>query len=75
VGEGTRAVFQLNVPVRPTIKGNTAVAGKLRITVLAPANASLTAVDWTQVDRDYTRGWRIDVRGADDRYVVKLEGN
>jgi hypothetical protein len=45
------------------------------MSVLTPADASLKAVDWTTVDRDYTRGWRIDVRGSGDRFVVKLEGN
>jgi hypothetical protein len=69
----TQAVFQLNVPSRPTVKGNTAVAGRLHVTVLSPANASLTVVDWTRVDRDYTGGWRIDVRGAGNRFVVRLE--
>lgn len=73
VSPGTRAVFQLNVPARPTIKGNTAVAGRLRMTVLSPAGASLTVVDWTAVDADYTSGWRIDVRGPGDRFVVRLE--
>jgi len=71
VGPDTQAVF--DVPTRPTIKGNTAVAGKLRMTVVTPANASLTAVDWTKVDRDYTSGWRIDVRGPGNRFVVRLE--
>ena len=75
VAPGIQAVFQLNVPVRPTIKGNTATAGRLRMSVLSPANASLMAVDWTTVDRDYTRGWRIDVRGTGNRFVVKLESN
>ena len=73
VGPDTQAVFQVNVPARPTIEGNTAIAGKLRMTVLAPANASLTAVDWTKADRDYTSGWRIDVRGPGGRFVVRLE--
>jgi len=73
VGPETQAVFQLNVPVRPTIKGNTAVAGALRMTVLSPVGASLTAVDWTKVDPDYTSGWRIDVRGPGDRFVVRLQ--
>ena len=63
------------MPVRPTIEGNTATAGKLRMTVLSPTGASLTAVDWTKVDPDYNRGWRIDVRGSGNRFVVKLEGN
>lgn len=74
VAPDTHAVFQLDVPVRPTIKGNTAVAGKLRMTVLSPTDAKLAAVDWSRVDRDYSSGWRIDVRGAGDRFVVRMEG-
>jgi hypothetical protein len=72
---GTDAVFQLNVPVKPTIKGNMATAGKLRMTVLSPAGATLSVVDWTKVDRDYTGGWRIDVRGQGGQFVVKLEAD
>jgi len=72
---GTDAVFQLNVPVKPTIKGNIATAGRLRVTVLSPAGARLTAVDWTKVDKDYTRGWRIDVRGQGNQFMVKLEAD
>ncbi|SEL09622.1 hypothetical protein SAMN05428989_1421 [Pseudoxanthomonas sp. GM95] len=71
----TAAIFQLNVPVQPKIKGNTATAGKLRVTVLSPVGASLTAVDWTKVDKDYTRGWRLDVRGPGSQFVVKLEAD
>lgn len=74
-GPGTMAVFQLNVPVQPTIKGNTATAGRLRMTVLSPAGASLSAVDWTKVDKDYTRGWRIDVRGQGNQFIVQLEAD
>lgn len=74
-GAGIDAVFQLNVPVRPVISGNTATAGRLRMTVLAPAGARLTAVDWTGIDPDYTQGWRIDVRGRGDGFTVKLETN
>jgi hypothetical protein len=73
VAPDTRAVFQLNVPARPRVSGNTVVAGKLKMTVLAPADADLAVVDWTHVDSDYTAGWRIDVRGAGDRFVVRLE--
>lgn len=72
---GTEAVFQLNVPTKPTIEGNIATAGALRVTVLSPAGARLTAVDWTKVDKDYTRGWRLDVRGPGNQFIVKLEAN
>jgi hypothetical protein len=72
VSSGTNAVFQVNTPVRPVISGNTAIAGSLKITVVSPSNATLTAVDWTSVDGDYESGWRLDVRANDGRYIVKL---
>jgi hypothetical protein len=71
-GSGTQATFQVNVPSRPTISGNTATAGDLRITVLSPANATLQAVDWTTVDDDFNSGWRIDVAGGSGQYIVQL---
>ncbi|MGY1425053.1 hypothetical protein [Lysobacter sp. A289] len=73
LGRGTRAIFQLNVPVKPKIDGNQATAGDLRIRVLEPANAVLSAHDWSSVDADeFKRGWRIDVKGGDTGYVVEL---
>jgi hypothetical protein len=70
LGEGTQAIFQVNVPAKPTINGNTATAGHLKMTVVSPANATLSAVDWTTVNPDYTSGWRIDVRGPGNQFVV-----
>lgn len=76
LGANTRAVFQLNVPQQPTIAGNLAQAGALRLRVLSPANATLSALDWTTrsgADETYRRGWRIDVAGGVDGYVVELD--
>jgi len=70
LGDGTQAIFQVNVPVKPTISGNSATAGHLKMTVVSPANAALSVVDWTTVDHDYTSGWRIDVRGPGNQFVV-----
>ena len=73
LGPGTRAVFQLNVPERPRIEGNQAVAGNLRVRVLEPANATLAVHDWSSVDaQEFRRGWRLDVSGSDTGYVVAL---
>jgi hypothetical protein len=71
-GSNTQAIFQVNVPVRPTISGNTARAGDLVVTVLSPANATLQAIDWTGVDSDFNSGWRIDVSGGTGEYLVQL---
>ncbi|MGY0798316.1 hypothetical protein ACW7G0_04585 [Lysobacter sp. A286] len=73
LGTGTRAIFQINVPTRPEINGNEATAGGLRVRVLEPANAVLTAHDWSSVDaQEFRRGWRIDISGSDTGYVVEL---
>ena len=68
----THATFQVNVPVQPTISGQSASAGDLRVQVLSPANATLQAVDWTTVDADFNSGWRIDISGGTGDYVVVL---
>lgn len=76
LGANARAVFQLNVPRPPTIAGNTATAGDLRVRVLSPPDATLSALDWTTrsgPDETYRQGWRIDVAGGVDEYVVELE--
>jgi hypothetical protein len=72
LGSGTQAIFEVNVPVQPTISGNTATAGALTLRVISPANATLSAIDWTTVDSDYLTGWRIDVRGGATGYAVEL---
>jgi Heparinase II/III-like protein len=70
---GTDAVFQLNLPVEPKIEGTTAIAGDLRIEVLAPAGARLSALDWrTLGESEFKRGWRLDIAGGSDAYVVEL---
>ena len=73
LGTGTRAVFQVNVPVEPTINGAEAVAGRLRVRVLEPATARLSVHDWREVDgSEFRRGWRLDVEGGERGYVVEL---
>ncbi len=71
---GTRAVFQLQLPTEPRIAGRTIVAGRLRATVLAPADARLSVLDWRSVDpAEFRAGWRVDVSSGTDTYVVLLE--
>lgn len=72
LGSGTQAIFEVNVPVQPSISGNTATAGALKLRVISPADATLHAVDWTTVDSDYLSGWRIDIGGGTTGYVVEL---
>jgi hypothetical protein len=72
---GGRAVWQLNLPVMPVIAGREATAGALRVRVLEPADAVLTAFDWRTVDaQEFRRGWRLEVRGSGDRFLVELVG-
>ncbi|MBO9662543.1 heparinase II/III family protein [Dokdonella sp.] len=76
LGANTQAVFQLNVPVQPTIDGATARTGDLRVRVLSPPDATLSALDWTTrsgPDETFRRGWRLDIAGGTGEYVVELE--
>lgn len=78
LGSGTEAIFQVNTPGQPIINGNTATAGNLKIRVLSPASATLTALDWTTrtgPDETYYSGWRLDVRGSSSGYVVELSNS
>ncbi len=73
LGAGTRAIFQVNVPERPVIQGTEAIAGRLRIRVLEPANATLRIHTWSDDDpQEFRRGWRVDVAGGQDGYKVEL---
>jgi hypothetical protein len=73
LGAGTRAVFQVNVPERPVIQGNEAIAGRLRIRVLEPASATLRVHAWSDEDpQEFRRGWRVDVAGGQSGYTVEL---
>lgn len=71
---GTQAIFQVNTPVRPIISGQTATAGNLKIRVIEPLNATLTAVEWRTIDSDFNSGWKLEVRGASTNtgFVVEL---
>ena len=75
LGSGTSATFQVNTPVQPVINGKTAQAGDLLIRVIAPANATLSAMNWTtqsDADETYYSGWRLDVAGGTSAYIVEL---
>jgi len=78
LGAGTSAVFQVNTPVQPVIAGKTATAGDLKIRVLSPANATLSALDWTtksDAGETFNSGWRLDVSGGTTGYVVELSAS
>lgn len=69
------AVFQVNVPVEPTIAGGVATAGDLRVVPILPADATMTVVDWFAVDpSEYSGGgFKIEIRGSGDRFAVRLQ--
>ena len=70
----TRAVFQLNLPVEPDIDGQTATAGRLRVRVIEPADARLSTLDWRSIDSaEFRSGWRLDISGGTETYVIELE--
>ena len=74
VAADTNAVFQLNLPTEPRIDGNTAVAGRLRVRVIAPVDAKLSALDWRSIDgAEFRSGWRLDIAGGTDTYVIEFE--
>ena len=59
--------------MQPFVNGRTATAGSLLVTVIEPADATLSVLDWrTQGSSEYTRGWRLDVRGSGNAFVVEL---
>ncbi len=61
---GVTGVWQVNTKAEPIISGRTATAGALTVTVLEPADAVLSKVDWRTVNSDYTAGWKLEVRSA-----------
>lgn len=71
---GTESIFQVNTPLQPVITGSVAVAGRLKIRVLEPLNATLTAVNMRNVDSDFNSGWKVEVRGpaSNTGFVVEL---
>ncbi len=72
-GSGTTATFQVQVPVSPTVSGNTVTAGGLRIRVLQPANPTISVRNWNTVNsNEFTRGYRVDIGGGTSVYQVEF---
>jgi hypothetical protein len=73
IGAGVQATFQVNTPVQPIVNGRSATAGSLVITVIEPADATLSVLDWrTLGSSEYRSGWRLDIRGSGNAFVVEL---
>ena len=73
ITSGTTATFQVNVPVQPTlVNSREATAGRLRVRVLEPANATINS---NFSSGKYVEGggrFRIDVTGGTTGYLVEL---
>ncbi|MCY7353510.1 MAG: hypothetical protein LH470_00180 [Lysobacter sp.] len=73
LGAGTAAFFQVNTPVQPVVSGRVATAGRLRINVLEPSNATLSVRSWNALDAgEFTTGWRLQVAGGTTGYLVEF---
>jgi hypothetical protein len=70
---GTTATFQVNTPVLPTlVNSREAVAGRLRVRVLEPANATINSNFSTGKYVEDGARYRIDVSGGGTGYLVEL---
>jgi hypothetical protein len=73
ITSGTTATFQVNVPVAPTlVNSREATAGRLRVRVLEPANATINSNFSTGKYVEDGARYRIDVQGGTTGYVVEL---
>jgi hypothetical protein len=71
---GVVAVFQVNVPVEPTVSGSSVVAGALRIVPEVPAQPTITVVDWHALDgSEFNSGWKVELGSGSGHYRVRLE--
>lgn len=64
LGAGTQGIFQVHVPVQPTVSGNLITAGSLRIRVLSPASPTISVVSQGR--------YRVDIAGGTTGYTVEL---
>ena len=73
ITSGTSATFQVNAPVLPVLVNNReAVAGRLRVRVLEPANAVINPNFSTGKYSGDGKRYRIDVEGGVAGYLVEL---
>jgi hypothetical protein len=70
---GTTATFQVNTPVLPTlVNSREATAGRLRVRVLEPANATINSNFSSGKYVEDGARYRIDVTGGTTGYLVEL---
>jgi len=75
VPKGVTPSFQLQLPAQPTVTANGFTAGKLQVTVLTPANPTITVQDWTTLSSDAFSGWRVNISDPSGagQFVVQLQ--
>jgi hypothetical protein len=65
VAQGVQAVWQLHVPVRPTLEADGSIlAGRLRIKATLPTAPAVNVVDMRASSSQYSAGFRIELRAA-----------
>ncbi|WP_456406390.1 hypothetical protein [Thiolapillus sp.] len=75
VNDGTKAVWQINVPEEPYRRDKDIVAGDLCIRPVEPVSPEISILRWSDVQRKYETfrdGWKVELRGASGRYRVRL---
>ena len=76
IAAGTTATFQINTPVLPTlVNSREVVAGRLRVRVLEPANASINGNFSTEKYIGDGARYRIDITGGATGYLVEISEN
>lgn len=75
VAQGVQPVWQLHVPVRPTVEANgSIVAGHLRITPTLPAAPTVKVVDMHALSGEYSGGFRIELGAVGGcEFMVELQ--
>ncbi|HZV37807.1 MAG TPA: Calx-beta domain-containing protein [Pseudoxanthomonas sp.] len=73
ITSGTTATFQVNTPVQPVlVNSREATAGRLRVRVLEPTNATIDSNFSSGKYVESGGGYRIDVTGGTTGYLVEL---
>jgi hypothetical protein len=65
-------VWQVNVPAKPRVRGDTVFAGDLAVRPVTPKQPEVKLVDWSPLNpREYLGGWRVELRGGSE-FEVEL---
>lgn len=74
VGAGVTPIFQVVVPVAPTVSGVVVTAGNLRITPVTPAAPTINVQDMSALGAEFNSGYRVELTAASGcEFEVLLE--